>query len=260
MQKTADLRLGGHDVEQPPVVGRRFGRTEPDAEISVDSGHGMDQLTEAPSGVGVGAGVDAGQHEFGESVRDRSAAVGQDFVERARPLRPARIRDDAVTAEIVAPLLNFQKRPAAERKTAERPFPERRYRLLAAAGRAAGIGPAGQVFEHELRQGPLFGVRQHDIGRAVGQERIAVELRAAAGDDDDRLGMGRAELPHRLSAVTVQLLTTASAAFSADSATSYPASARRETSNALSAVLSRQPSVRTIALRFKITLPFLRVT
>lgn len=54
VQKAADLRLGGHDVEQPPVVGRRFGRAEPDAEISVDSGHGMDQLTEAPSGVGVG--------------------------------------------------------------------------------------------------------------------------------------------------------------------------------------------------------------
>ena len=205
MQKTADFRFGGHHLQQADVVRMGFGRTQPDPEISVDPAHLAHQRAEVAPRVEVSAGVHPGQHQLRVARRHRLTAVGQHFVEAARPFRAARIRYDAVGTEVVASLLNLQECPAAERKTRNRLLVKRLDRLIQAGGFAAELMPAGQIVEDQFADAALFRIRQYHACRAVFQIGVPVQFGAAPGHHDQRPRVGGPEFADRLAALACRL-------------------------------------------------------
>ena len=165
----------------------------------------MHQRAEIPARIGIGAGIDAGQHQFGESGLNRAAAVGEHFIKTAGAFRSPGVGDDAVGAEVVAPLLNLQKGAAAEGKPTGGVFRERFDRLIQTSADSSPLLPFAQKGFDRQHDLPLFRIGENEVGGAVGEKGRPVKFGTAAGDHDGRTPGLLTEFPDRLAAFARRL-------------------------------------------------------
>ena len=95
---------------------RRLKRTEANARDAVDAVHRVEQIAEALARVRAeGRGLDAGQHHLAHARVGECARLGDDIGDFLGADMPARVRNLAVGAAVVAAVFDFDIRARARR-------------------------------------------------------------------------------------------------------------------------------------------------
>ena len=177
---------------------RRLDRAEAQAHLRRGGGHrlnGIGQRECARKIPPVGRDLDAGQYELTVALLGQMRSLPRHFIRRQTADAAARIRDDAVGAEVIAAVLDLEHRARAAIGSAGR----QRLKVKAAervidAGDGCVLTKRAQDIVHERL---LAAAAVHDIG-ADGGGILGAELRPAAAHGTQCLRVLLAQLADHL--------------------------------------------------------------
>ena len=138
---------------------------------------------------------DAGQHQLPVALGGQMRRLMRHFIQRQAADAAARIRDDAVGAEIIAAILNFQHRACAPvGSTCRQRFKVKALERIIHARDGRVLAECAQNVIHERL---LAATAMHHIG-TDGRRVLRAELRPAAAHGAQRLRVFLAQLADHL--------------------------------------------------------------
>ena len=198
MEVRADLPGHGGAAAEVLRDDCRLQRAEAQAHLrrsSRDRLYGVGQCQLARQIPAVGRDLDAGQHQLPVALGGQMRRLMRHFIQRQAADAAARIRDDAVSAEIIAPILDLQHRARAaiggasgqrfKVKALERIIHARDGRVLA------------ECAQNVIHERLLAATAVHHIG-TDGRRILRAELRPAAAHGAQRLRVLLAQLADHL--------------------------------------------------------------